>query len=137
MLDGLRAIVYRVPDLDRAKQWYQKVVGKPPVFDSSIVVIFAVGDGMLNLTPADETAPTYAPQAVAYWDVDDIGAAHQALIDPFGNMFGISSKPSTARQPLDASHPNRLSASLCSAPSRPETQGLKFEGKTTRPSASG
>jgi methyltransferase (TIGR00027 family) len=124
LLTGLRAIVYRVPDLDRAKLWYQKAVGKPPVYDSPIAVIFAVGDVMLNLAPADEAAPTGAPQAVAYWDVEDIEDAHRKLIeagaaargeiivtavksraatlvDPFGNTFGIVGKPSAGRQSLD------------------------------------
>lgn len=124
MLTSLRAIVYRVPDLDRARQWYQNVVGKPPVLDSPIVVIFAVGDVMLNLTPADGTEPACGPQAIAYWGVEDIEAAHRELIgagaaargeiittavksraatlvDPFGNTFGITSKPSTTKQSLD------------------------------------
>jgi methyltransferase (TIGR00027 family) len=79
---------------------------------------------MLNLVPADETTPTGVPQAVAYWDVEDIDDAHRKLIeagaaargeiivtvvksraatlvDPFGNTFGIAGKPSAAKQSLD------------------------------------
>jgi len=124
MLTGLRGIVYRVPDLDRATQWYQMVVGKPPVFSSPIVVMFAVGDVMLDLTPADRAAPACEPQAIAYWGVEDIEAAYRELIgagatargeiittavksraatlvDPFGNIFGITGKPATTKQSLD------------------------------------
>lgn len=124
MFTSLRAIVYQVPNLDLAKQWYQKVLGKPPVFDSPIVVIFTIGDVMLNLTAADGTAPTREPQAIAYWGVEDIDAAHRqlleagatargeiittavksraaTLVDPFGNTFGIAGKTSTAKQSLD------------------------------------
>jgi methyltransferase (TIGR00027 family) len=59
---GLGAIVYRVANLEAAKQWYQKVLGKPPVFDSPIVVVFMIGDVMLNLTPAEGSAPAREPQ---------------------------------------------------------------------------
>lgn len=124
MFTSLRAILYRVPHLHPAKQWYQKVLGKPPVFDSPIVVIFSVGDVTLNLTPAEGTAPIREPQAIAYWGVEDIEAAHRqlleagatargeiittavksraaTLVDPFGNTFAITSKPSTAKRSLD------------------------------------
>ena len=79
---------------------------------------------MLNLTPAEGTAPTREPQAIAYWGVEDIEAAHRqlleagatargeiittavksraaTLVDPFGNTFAITSKPSTAKRSLD------------------------------------
>ena len=119
MFTSLRSILYRVPHLDLAKQWYQKILGRPPVYDSPVVVVFAIGDVMLNLAPEEGTAPTREPQAVAYWTVDDIDAAHRqllevgatargeiittavksraaTLVDPFGNTFGITGKPSTA-----------------------------------------
>lgn len=124
MFTSLRAVVYRVPSLDAAKQWYQKVLGKPPVFDSPILVIFAVGDVMLNLTPAQGSAPSGEPQAIAYWGVEDIETAREqlletgatargeiittvvksraaTLVDPFGNTFGIAGKPPTGKQSLD------------------------------------
>ena len=89
-----------------------------------VVVVFAIGDVMLNLAPEEGTAPTREPQAVADWTVDDIDAAHRqllevgatargeiittavksraaTLVDPFGNTFGITGKPSTAKQSLD------------------------------------
>lgn len=124
LFTSLRSILYRVPHLDLAKQWYQKILGRPPVYDSPVVVVFAIGDVMLNLAPEEGTAPTREPQAVAYWTVDDIDAAHRqllevgatargeiittavksraaTLVDPFGNTFGITGKPSTAKQSLD------------------------------------
>ena len=124
MFTSLRGILYRVPNLDTAKQWYQKVLGKPPIFDSPIVVVFTIGDVLLNLTPAEGTSPTREPQAIAYWGVQDIEAAHRqlleagatargeiyttalksraaTLVDPFGNTFAITSKPSTAKPSLD------------------------------------
>ena len=122
LLASLHGIVYRVPDLDCARQWYQNIIGKPPVFESPFVVIFAVGDVVLNLVPADATGSE--PQQVVYWSVEDVDAAHQqllaagatargeiittvvktraaTLVDPFGNTFGITAKPSAAKQSID------------------------------------
>jgi methyltransferase (TIGR00027 family) len=124
LFTSLRAVVYRVANLDPAKRWYQEVLGKPPVFDSPIVVVFTIGDVMLNLTAAEGTAPTREPQAIAYWGVEDIETAHRqlleagatargeiittalkslaaTLVDPFGNTFGIAGKPPTGKQSLD------------------------------------
>jgi lactoylglutathione lyase len=81
LFTSLRGILYRVPNLDTAKQWYQKVLGKPPIFDSPMVVVFTIGDVLLNLTPAEGTSPTREPQAIAYWGVQDIEAAHRQLLE--------------------------------------------------------
>jgi methyltransferase (TIGR00027 family) len=124
MFTSLRAVVYRVPDLEAAKQWYGKILGKAPVFDSPIVVVFAVGDATINLTPAGANAPRGTPQAVAYWGVEDIEKARRELVeagakavgeiittalksraatvvDPFGNVFGLAGKLSAAKRSLD------------------------------------
>ncbi len=124
LFTSLRAVAYRVSDLGRAKQWYQQVLGKPPLHDSPVAAMFPVGDVMLNLVAAGDTAPTGAPQSVAYWGVEDIDAAHRKLIeagatargeiivtvvksraatlvDPFGNTFGITAKPQPEKESLD------------------------------------
>lgn len=117
MFSSLRSIVYRVPDLAAANDWYERVLGKAPVFDSPIAVTFAVGETLLSLTPAGSGAPAAGmPNVIAYWGVEDIEEAHKALlelgatargeiittviktraatlVDPFGNVFGITGKP--------------------------------------------
>lgn len=154
MFTGLRAIVYRVADLDRARQWYQKVIGKAPAFDSPIVVMFAIGDATLNLVPADGAAPAAEPQAIAYWGVEDIDAAHRELIaagatargeiittalksraatlvDPFGNTFGITGKPAASKQSLD-DQPSQsalgvtLFRAFAARDARPEVRGPDY-----------
>ena len=60
MLNSVKGVPYRVPDLDRATRWYAEILGKAPIFDSPIVVIFAVGESVLTLAPAAE-----APEAAA------------------------------------------------------------------------
>jgi methyltransferase (TIGR00027 family) len=119
MLHSVKAVAYRVPDLERARRWYGEILGKAPIFDSPIAVMFAVGDSVLSLAPAAEAPPLNDLQPVVYWDVDDIEAALRRLldagaaprsdiittalksraatvIDPFGNVIGIVGKPGAA-----------------------------------------
>ena len=65
MLNSVKAVAYRVPDLDRAKRWYGEILGTAPIFDSRIVVMFKVGEAVLSLAPAAETPPLNDPQAIA------------------------------------------------------------------------
>jgi catechol 2,3-dioxygenase-like lactoylglutathione lyase family enzyme len=111
ILGTLRTVTYRVPDLDRGREWYQRVLGAAPVHVSPFAVVFVVGDSTLTLIRADgDGCP------VAYWSVDDADAVHHKLIqagatcgkevatsalrtrmgtvvDPFGNVIGITSRP--------------------------------------------
>lgn len=119
MFSSLKAVAYRVPDLSQAKKWYQSILGKDPVFDSPLVVVFMAGDDALVLVTTDAPAST-----IAYWGVDDTDAARERLIaagatprgepmtsalgtrsatvvDPFGNLLGLSSQPSTKKQTLE------------------------------------
>jgi catechol 2,3-dioxygenase-like lactoylglutathione lyase family enzyme len=51
MFKGPRRIVYRVSDVEKAKEWYRQVLGAGPVFDSPIGVVFLVGASFLVLGP--------------------------------------------------------------------------------------
>lgn len=81
MLTSLRAVSYRVPDLERAKQWYRTVLNREPAFDSPMAVIFAVGDSSLTLLPVENPSAGGDQRPVAYWGVEDIDAAHRRLLD--------------------------------------------------------
>ena len=111
MYQGLRGIVYKVSDLNEAKDWYCKVFDSQPFLDTSFTVLFSVGDSVLALSPAIETAKNDKDQSIAYWEVDDVDSEFKRLlqlgatihteinvvfnrrratvIDPFGNIFGI------------------------------------------------
>ncbi|MBW2454069.1 MAG: SRPBCC domain-containing protein [Deltaproteobacteria bacterium] len=112
MLKGLRTVAYRVADLERAKQWYEDLIGKAPYFDQPFYVGFDVGGYELGLQPAEEDEPSGPGGEVAYWGVDDVDAAlaravelgatvRQAardvgegivvatVTDPFGNELGV------------------------------------------------
>ena len=116
MLQGLRTAIYRVDDLNGAKEWYAGVLGFGPYFDEPFYVGFDVGGFELGLQPDDDDADRSGVGVVAYWGVEDADAAHGRLLelgaierggvqdvgegirivsvlDPFGNAFGIIENP--------------------------------------------
>jgi predicted enzyme related to lactoylglutathione lyase len=113
MILGLRTVIYPAKDLAAAKQWYAQVLNQQPYFDQPFYVGFQVGGFELGLIP-DAQAGTGGPQPL--WGVVDITAAYArllelgakslepitdvgggisvaAVIDPFGNRFGIIQNP--------------------------------------------
>ena len=116
MLQGLRTVVYQVADLDRAKAWYTEMLGQSPYFDEPFYVGFNVGGYELGLHPGATNENAKDVGSVTYWGVADADVAHArllelgatphepiqnvgegirlgAVIDPFGNVFGIIANP--------------------------------------------
>lgn len=116
MLQGLRTAIYRVRDIDAAKEWYAGVLGFGPYFDEPFYAGFDVGGFELGLQPDGDAAERSGSGVVAYWGVEDADAAHARLLeleaterggiqdvgegirigsvlDPFGNVFGIVENP--------------------------------------------
>ncbi len=115
MFLGLRTVVYKVDELERAKQWYSDVLGQQPYFDQPFYVGFNVGGYELGLDP-DMTDVTRGNNQPVYWGVENCETAlaglmekgarqHSApqevgggivvasVLDPFGNVFGIIENP--------------------------------------------
>lgn len=115
MFLGLRTVIYRVPDLARAKRWYADAFGKMPYFDQPFYVGFEIGGYELGLDP-NMTGASMGNTVVAYWGVPDIEAAHRQMLqrgaqpvaaiqevgegirvatvaDPFGNAIGLIENP--------------------------------------------
>ena len=113
---GLRTVIYQVPDLARAKDWYAAVFQRTPYFDEPFYVGFNVGGYELGLHPADEGRAPGAGGTTAYWGATDLDAtlAHLATLDvtpdtdpqdvgggirvvtvqdPFGNLVGFIENP--------------------------------------------
>lgn len=113
MILGLRTAIYPAPDLARAKAWYEQALGSKPYFDEPFYVGFSVGGFELGLIPDGEPGSA-GPQPL--WGVRDAGAEFQrlvalgatelqpvtdvgggikvaAVLDPFGNRFGIIENP--------------------------------------------
>jgi predicted enzyme related to lactoylglutathione lyase len=116
MLLGLRTVVFKVTDLDRAKQWYSDTFGITPYFDEPFYVGFNVGGYELGLDPSSENWKPGSGGAVAYWGVQnlvetldklatanvtvavplqDVGDGIKAAVvrDPFGNDIGLMENP--------------------------------------------
>lgn len=120
MFDGLRTVIYHVPDLNSAKSWYSSILDQEPYFDESFYVGFEVGGFELGLLPggdADDLDPDGSHGGVfAYWGVPDaqdalgrlidMGATRRGgvedvgggvrvatVLDPFGNILGVIENP--------------------------------------------
>ena len=113
MFTALPTVVYSVPDLDLAREWWAGIVG-PAYFDEVFYVGFRVGPYELGLVPAESAAGRGG--TTAYWRVDNAQAAFEALVahgatpdepptsvggdlvagsvlDPFGNLIGLIEHP--------------------------------------------
>ena len=115
MFQGLRTVIYHVPDLGRAKAWYTAAFGTPPYFDQPFYVGFNIGGYELGLNP-DMRGVEIGTNVVAYWGVPEIDAAMAHMVeagarvhekitevgggikvavvtDPFGNVVGLIENP--------------------------------------------
>src|SRR4026207_221424 len=72
---GLRTIIYRVTNLDRAKAWYTTAFGVDPYFDELFYVGFNIGGYELGLDPDTSSAKPGPGGTVAYWGVANIQEA--------------------------------------------------------------
>ena len=118
MIQGLRTVAYAAPDLARGKDWYRKVLGIDPYFDEPFYVGFNVGGFELGLVPDGEPS---SAGVLVYWGVPDasaeiarlaalgakihhpvkdVGGGIQvaAVLDPFGNVFGVIENPHFKRE---------------------------------------
>jgi predicted enzyme related to lactoylglutathione lyase len=113
MLQKLRTVIYKVGDLQKAKEWYTALAGVAPYFDEPFYAGFNIGGSELGLDPdMENTIP--GNQSTAYWAVADIRAAVEKTLslggklaspvtsvggtievaivaDPFGNFIGLIS----------------------------------------------
>ena len=115
-LQGLRTVVYGVPDLARAKDWYTEALGVKPYFDEAYYVGFNVGGYELGLNPKGTVAQPVGSGVRVFWGVDnideeldrllgigakphkpveDIGADIKvaSVLDPYGNLIGLIYNP--------------------------------------------
>ncbi len=113
---GLRTVLYHVPELAKARDWYSKALKIEPYFDEPFYVGFNVGGFELGLHPGKAGPAKEDIGAVVYWGVNDVessakrliklGAIEQkavqevgegirvaTVIDPFGNVFGLIENP--------------------------------------------
>jgi len=113
---GLRTAIYKVGEINKAKDWYSKAFRSKPYFDESFYVGFDIGGYELGLQP-EETPATEKPDSVlTYWGVEEIEKAYNHFIsqgatehekpvnvggdlmvasvkDPWGNIIGLIYNP--------------------------------------------
>ena len=78
---GLRTTIYKVANLDKAKEWYTKAFETKQYFDEPFYVGFNVGGYKLGLMP-EENSPNEKPESVlTYWGVNDIHKTYRRLIE--------------------------------------------------------
>ena len=65
---GLQSQIYPVKDLQRAKEWWQKMLGIAPYFNESFYVGFKIGGYELGLDPNS----TFENGSTTFWGVEDI-----------------------------------------------------------------
>lgn len=155
MFTALKAIAYQVADLGRAKLWYTTILGKEPALDSPFAVVFLLGDSVLSLVPAGDHTPETKQNAVAHWSVEDadsarlqllaagaaargevmtgaLGNRNATVVNPFGNILGITSRPSLAQrktleeQPSDSALGVTLFRAMAARDAREEIRGPDY-----------
>lgn len=104
--------MFFVSDVERACSWYSQLLGLEPVYLLPDFPVLRVGEVEICFHRADSKVASGAAGAVAYWRVEDFGAAlvrsekfggvlHRGPLeiengcsicqirDPFGNLFGL------------------------------------------------
>ncbi|HUH33273.1 MAG TPA: VOC family protein [Daejeonella sp.] len=113
---GLRTAIYKVADIDAAKEWYSAAFLTRPYFDEPFYVGFNIEGYELGLQPADEEVSQKPESVLTYWGVEDIHGEYNRLIslgagehsapenvggeilvasvkDPWGNIIGLIFNP--------------------------------------------
>ena len=154
MFRGLRGIIYKVPDIKKARDWYSKVFEARPIFDTSFLVLFPVGDSTFSLIPATDVTVDNNDNIAAYWEVDDIDFEYRrllqlgatvhteityvfnrkraAVVDPFGNILGIrtaitdTGKPTVEQQPSKTAMGAAMARAAAVVDEREEIRGHDY-----------
>jgi predicted enzyme related to lactoylglutathione lyase len=82
---GITTVIYPVKDLDQAKALYGKLLGIAPYADSPYYVGWKLGDMDIGLDPNGHKVGLTGP--VSYYQVDDIRASLQSLLDVGGQLL--------------------------------------------------
>ena len=154
MFQGLRGIVYKVSDIEKAKNWYSKVFNTKPILDTPFAMLFSVGDSIFALSPATNTTIKSDDSIIAYWEVNDIDSQYKRLlqlgatvhteitivlnskratvIDPFGNVMGIrttladATKGSVESQPSQTAMGAAIARAVAVIDERKEIRGHDY-----------
>lgn len=113
---GLRTVIYKVADINKAKEWYTKAFGQGPYFDEPYYVGFNIAGYELGLQPEEEEITLKSENVITYWGVSDITEEYNRFLgvgaeahsppenvggelmvatvkDPWGNIIGLIYNP--------------------------------------------
>lgn len=113
---GLRTTIYKVNDIEKARDWYASAFDIKPYFDEPYYVGFNIGGFELGLQPSESESLDKEVSVISYWGVNDIHISFKRLLelgaienqeptnvggelmvasvkDPFGNCLGIIYNP--------------------------------------------
>lgn len=113
---GLRTVIYKVDDIQKATEWYSRALDQNPYFNEPFYVGFNVAGYELGLQPIESDNFSRGNNEVVYWGVEDIHKSFDRLLDmgaeqhnkpenvggeimvasvkdPWGNIFGIIYNP--------------------------------------------
>ena len=79
MTEGIKAIIYPVTDLAKAKTLYGELLGVEPDMDEAYYVNFNVRGQDIGLDPHGHSQGMTGP--VGYWHVDDINESLEVLLE--------------------------------------------------------
>ena len=77
---GLRTTIYKVPDLQKATDWYADVFQTKPYFVEPFYVGFNIKGYELGLLP-DEGITVKSDNVLSYWGVENIEEMYQRFLD--------------------------------------------------------
>ncbi|MFK7772843.1 MAG: VOC family protein [Saprospiraceae bacterium] len=78
---GLRTCIYKVGDLQKAKEWYAQVFETEAYFDEPFYVGFNIGGYELGLLAEEDPTTEKTPTVLTYWGVEDIEKEYQRFLD--------------------------------------------------------
>lgn len=82
MNKGIKAVIYPVSDLGKAKTLYAEFLGVQPDMDEAYYVNFNINGLDVGLDPNGHKQGMTGP--VGYWEVDDINETLKAFLDAGG-----------------------------------------------------
>lgn len=77
---GLRTTIYKVSDIEEARDWYAKAFDTKAYFDEPYYVGFNIGGYELGLQSEEVTKDEKIESVVSYWGVEKIQEVYDRLI---------------------------------------------------------
>lgn len=78
---GLRTTIYKVSDLNKAKEWYTKAFETAPYFDEPFYIGFNIGGFELGLQSEEPPTQPKSENVFSYWGVEDIQKEFKRLLE--------------------------------------------------------